>query len=591
MRLYSFEIFKALEDILCTKSDDSANIEEEEGNIARVSTSWLLCSIPSLSVFPAISSSVIELILKASVAELNAELFIAYISFITRHTSTAMIPNISLELAVIISQRFSFFKMACEMNQQHKDVMLASLLSMFRVTMDTHVQYGYQPPPDYKESELSILCLPTINDKCEIVIVTQFLEAIFLSLSLVHSSVGTVDSQFLLQLLLPDDSVLAGQALAMSTREHLPLVREKTFEFIICNENDILVSQLVQQFQPKQLCRFLFLYGVPCSNMDVVLGALDQTKVETGDTKAILYQIELHQLRGCTNGHLYSSFLKEKRHFPQSSTGHLTLKSLLASSRPQRKMSLFSPLQTRQVPPLASSLEEALDQVFIHCNYESIDRLLSFLLCLLTRNGSMSELQAVNGIITNVGKLLSRSPDDLNAILKERGICRLLYLLSRVVLLCCSDVARNNYVVILRKYVAVNPPSIVSTCLDILSPTAVRVPSYAQFVSDFSAKISSQTVLAPHLEKRLLSFASYAISNGLEQSYIELLLQLKENPLTKGILCDLIDIIDPELASPLVHAYLFSCTDISYLSEKLLHQVSLPILRNVLSKGLTNQIK
>ena len=91
--------------------------------------------------------------------------------------------------------------------------------------------------------------------------------------------------------------------------------------------------------------------------------------------------------------------------------------------------------------------------------------------------------------------------------------------------------------------------------------------------------------------KRLLSSASYAISNGLEQSYIELLLQLKENPLTKGVLCDLIDIIDPELASPLVHAYLFSCTDISYLSEKLLHQVSLPILCNVLSKGLTNQIK
>jgi integrator complex subunit 1 len=584
---------QALQDILSppkhgVSTEPEVEDDHESSAVQTSNTSWLLNLIPSIAVFPFISSSLIDLLIEASIIELNTELFMANILFITSHSVSDKIPDTSISIASIISRRFAFFKNAFNITS-HGHI-LSSMLDMFHLTLQAHIDASYELSSDHKDTDLCVLSLPSVNVQCEMVIVSQLLEACFLCLSLVASSSDMKSSDLLLQLLLPDDANNTAQVLAMSTRQPQPLIKEKTFEHILCNVNSVLVCKLVSHFQPRQLCRFVSLCGVSVVNMDVILGALDKVvQFEGGsDWKVLIDQIEVHHLRGCCNGRIYLSFLKTKHNLDVLPP--CSLPELLARPCPQRQPSLLSsPLVTSQRYTL-SHLEEASSQVLLDDKFNRIDELLFYLLNLLssgrnTKSLSLANKQVITHMVNDIRELLNKPLEIVQEMLKNHKICRLIYVLTLIVLRYNEGALLSSLLKCLQQMQIES--DIITICIEMLSPSSgLQLLSYSSLL-----KGGSLDQISSHLEENLLSLADHAINNGLQEQFIGSLLQLNDNQRSRGVMFDVIEIVDPELVYSCVHSYLFTHSNVKYLLEKFIHHVSMPVLHQALSNALDGNIK
>lgn len=585
------------------------DIKNEEGP----SSLWLLNHIPSLIVFPTISTQLVSSVLKACHHELNTHLFMSYLLFITTHSPRDNgLPLIGTELAVLLSRRFPFFKKAYR-SAHFPLQLLLSLLDLFQITLEATVKQDFQPPSSYPEADLIILSLPSLSDDCEIVVVTQFVDAIFLVLSLISpGSPLTSQGQSLLNALVPDsEQGKPAQALSMGTREPQQLARGHVLETLFINPNTDLTHRLIGILNEKQVCHLLSLYGVPLINMDLILHALDcmcdnDDFILYPDLKSLLGQVRRQHIRGCTSGHKFLSYLvtrQQKQQHPKHQELSTTSSSVSINKSTQDEEVPMSVCPTTITPTTVSllSIEEAVSIVF-----ESPDdpgsgpasqRLVLYLLSLLRDDHYLDDKGTDSsplGLIIN--KMSSISPSSLDPIFKQPYSWNLFHLIARS-LLKLSPPLTNAYLeaslsIIKATASGSKPRQILGSCVSLLTPQPLNIPSFSFSKGSHASKSPAIVIQSGHdLEETLLPFAHYSILKGSQDHFIDSLLKLRVRvPAVKGLLCDIAEVMDPELVlvSPLMHVSLFSLSeDVVYLLEKFLHHVSLATLQATLVKALS----
>lgn len=605
-------------------------------------SSWLLHSIPSLPVFPSVSSALIKSILTASHTELDIHLFVSYIQFITSYTPQDDIDT-GVDVAVLITQRFAFFKKAyltnigtVSNNSKWSDIFVG-LLVMFKRTLEAHVYNNYETSSVYKEEELTILSLPSISDDCEVLVVSQFIDAIFLIFSLLPSpsSFSQEVSDFF-ELLLPlGDQSKRAQILAMATREPRPLVKERVFEDIICNTNTDLVSRLVSALNYHQMKRYLSLYGVPVTNMDILLDALDKTDDRE---KGVLlgrgnvgHLIKIQHVRGCTKGHLFlSDLLKQEsdRHHGNNESNVTTnsvqemevdnniISTPLMTVIPQNDNTdrpVQSVLNINDTLSTVMSLDTNID------NTSAVRQLFSYILHAwanpIISDNNMTELvESFLVVLDQFISSLTRSSNTLlENIFKRPFMWRLFHFFTCFIIKRCPSYTqtyrerllsiKNHTTILLSKSSHVK--QIVSSCINIIDSPSTKSGSNKSSSSTFAKgspphKIASQMLqLGRHLEGTLIPYVYQSLLDGQHQQLIEILLlkidimlKFKSKPYALGLVYDLLQIIDPQLVSVSpnsLYGYLFSSSSgchTTHLLEKLLHEVSLSTLRVAIVKAL-----
>ncbi|XP_019853906.1 PREDICTED: integrator complex subunit 1-like [Amphimedon queenslandica] len=596
---------KSLQDILLPNSPPggSMDIKSEE----RPSSSWLLNHIPSLSVFPTISTQLVSSVLKACCHELNTHLFMSYLLFITTHSPRDnRLPLIGTELAVLLSRRFPFFKKAYQSAQSPLQLLL-SLLDLFQITLEAAVKQDFQPPSSYPEADLVILSLPSLSDDCEIVVVTQFVDAVFLVLSLMPpGSPLTSPGESLFNALLPDsEQGRPAQALSMGTREPQQLAKGHVLETLFINPNTDLTRRLISTLNEKQVCHLLSLYGVPLVNMDLVLYTLDQMCdnddfVLYPDVKSLLGQVRRQHIRGCTSGHKFLSYLATRQQKQQHPKYSSTTSSVSINKRTQDEEVPMSVCPTTATVSLLS-IEEAVSIVF-----ESPDdprsgpaaqRLVLYLLSLLRDDHYLDAKgtdSSVLGLIIN--KMSSISPSSLDPVFKQSYSWNLFHLIARSLLKLSPTLTKayleSSLSIIKATGSGSKPRQILGSCVALLTPQPLNIPSFSFNKGSHASKSPGIVIQPGHdLEETLLPFARYSILNGSQDHFIDSLLKLRARvPSVKGLLCDIAELMDPELVlvSPLMHVSLFSQSeDVVYLLEKFLHHVSLATLQATLVKALS----
>ena len=537
----------------------------------------------------------------------------SYLLFITTHTSKEEgLPVIVTDLSVLVSHRFPFFKKAY-VGSRDRFPLLLSLLDLFEVTLEAHIRHGFQPPSSHSEDSLAILSLPSISDDCEVVVVSDFIDAVFLSLSLVppgNSSIG--QTQSLLQTLLPrDDPGKQAQVLAMATREPQQLAKRRVLEAVFVNPNADLVHRLIGTLSPREVCHYLSMYGVPLVNMDIILRVLDESVDDEGllavlsDARSIASQVKRQHNRGCVNGHKFLSYLltrqqrQEQRGVQTKAKSNSVTEGSVAAAGGvvDAEMLAVSPSVQGAGPVLG--VEEAVSIVF-HSPAEPASapaarRLVSFLLTLLRDNHHLSdeETQLLSLFIKKL-RDHSSSANSLDSILKQSHSWHLFHLVSRVVLKTSPSLTREYLdsclSVIKAQSSNARARQVLGSCVSLLSPPSFSVPSFSTLARGSSSKVAGSIVQPGHdLEETLLPLARHSVLGESQQNFIEVLLKLRPRvPSVRGLTCDLIEVMDPELVlvSPLMHSTLFSSTDLTFLLEKFLHCVSLSTLQATLVKAL-----
>ena len=552
--------------------------------------SWLLQSIPSLTVFSSISQSLIKSIISACQVEMNADIFMAYLHFITTHVSQEMLHQVTTKLAFVISERYNFFGNAYEFS--HQDDAMIALLRMLRVTFDAYLHTEFQH--FHETNELLSLSLPIISCDCQVVVPAKFIEAIFIVLSLVDV-VCSGDSQHLINILLPSESKHMPQPCSLLSKEPLPLVKEEILHFVFCNADKKLVEMLISQFQPNQLyC--LMLYGVPQSNMDIVLANL---QVEA--TQAIIDQVEAQHLRGCISGHFYSSLVSDQRHSLDKN-----VKTVLSMGTIPRLVFSTAVVQTSHDIQSSLSMEEAFS-LFLSTNaVVSLRSVLTFLQYILSNyymKGTLTDLEknSVANLIESVQLLAADQLRKVESVFKDVFVWRLFYLLSHVVI-HCSDAndAYHEHLISLKNQMSDNRVDtlhqIMEACVHLRVPPSKKVVTVSYRLKDSLHKMLTDIMQnRVCVEENLLCFVRYYVLDALQEQGIHMLLKVKSNNTSlsvKGLICDLIEIIDPEIVSvsPLVHSCLFSVGDIMYLLEKSIHQASWSTFQKSLLRALSDAI-
>ena len=244
-------------------------------------------------------------------------------------------------------------------------------------------------------------------------------------------------------------------------------------------------------------------------------------------------------------------------------------------------------------------VEEAVSIVF-HSPAEPTSvpaarRLVSFLLTLLRDNHRLSdeETQLLSLFIKKL-RDHSSSANSLDSILKQSHSWHLFHLVSRVVLKTSPSLTREYLdsclSVIKAQSSNARARQVLGSCVSLLSPPSFSVPSFSTLARGSSSKVAGSIVQPGHdLEETLLPLARHSVLGESQQNFIEVLLKLRPRvPSVKGLICDLIEVMDPELVlvSPLMHSTLFSSTDLTFLLEKFLHCVSLSTLQATLVKAL-----
>lgn len=553
--------------------------------------SWLLQSIPSLTVFSSISHSLIKSIVSACQVEMNADIFMAYLDFITTHVSKEVIYEVTTELASVISDRYTFFGNAYQFS--HQDDAMIALLRMLRVTLDAFLHTEFQHFHETSEILLT-LSLPIISYDCQVTVPAKFIEAIFIVLSLVDV-VSSGDSQHLTSIFLPTESKHIPQACSLMSKEPLPLVKEEILQFVLCNADKKLVEILISQFQPNQVYSFM-LYGVPQSNMDIVLANL---KVEA--TQAISEQVEAQHLRGCVSGRFYSSFTSE-----QGDSLDYNVKNLLSVGTIPRIV--FSTAVAQGLHDVWSSLsmEEALSHFLSTNAVASLRSVLTFLQHILSNYHMMRTLtdlekDSVASLIEYIRLLAAGQLRKMEPVFKSVFLWRLFYLLSHVVM-HCSDAndAYHEHLIALKNQMSDNRVDtlhqIIESCVHLQVLPSKKVATVSNRLKDSLHKMLTDIMQnRVCVEENLLCFVRYCVLDALQEQGIHVLLKVKSNNTSlsaKGLICDLIEIIDPEIVSvsPLVHSCLFSVDDIMYLLEKSIHQASWSTFQKALLRALSDAI-
>ena len=585
-------------------------MKNEEGH----SSSWLLNHIPSLSVFPAISTQLVSSVLKACRHELNTHLFMSYILFITTHSPKDNgLPLIGTELAVLLSKRFPFFKKAYQSSHIPLQLLL-SLLDLFQNTLEAHIEQNFQPPSSYPEDDLVILSIPSLSDDCEIVVIAQFLDAVLLVLSLIPpGSPLTSPGQSLLTALLPDtDPGRRAQTLSMGTREPQQLAKGRVLETLFINPNTDLTRRLIGTLSHNQVCHLLSLYGVPLVNMDLILCTLDSVCdnddfILYPDAKCLQGQVKRQHIRGCTSGHKFLSYLatrqQKQQQYPkyqQSSTSVSINKSKQVDQDEEVPMSVC-PTTTAAVS--LPSVEEDVSIVFDSPNDPgsgpAAQRLVLYLLSLLRDDHYLGTTKGTDSHVLDliINKMSSISPSSLDPVFKQSYSWNLFHLTARVLLKLSPPLTKAYLESCLSIIKATpsgsKPRQILGSCVGLLTPQPFSIPSFSFSKGSHASKSPGIVIQSGHdLEETLLPFARTSILNGSQDHFIESLLKLRARvPSVKGLLCDIAELMDPELVlvSPLMHPTLFSqAEDVIYLLEKFLHHVSLATLQATLVKALSS---
>lgn len=552
--------------------------------------SWLLQSIPSLTVFSSISHSLIKSIVSACQVEMNADIFMAYLLFITTHVSKEMIYEVTTELAFVISERYIFFGNAYQFS--HQDDAMIALLRMLRVTLDAYLHSEFQH--FHKTSELLLtLSLPIISCDCHVTVPAKFIEAIFIVLSLVDV-VSSSDSQHLTSILLPSESKHMPQAFSLMSKESLPLVKEEILQFVLCNADKKLVEMLISQFQPNQLYSFM-LHGVPQSNMDIVLANL---QVEA--TQAIIDQVEAQHLRGCVSGHSYS-FISDQGHSLDKN-----VKNLLSVGPIPRIVFSTAVVQSMHDIRSSLSMEEALSQFLSTNAITSLRSVLTFLQHALSNYYMMRTLtdlekNSLASLIENIQLLAAGQLRKVQPVFKNVFLWRLFYLLSHVVM-HCSDAndAYHEHLIAFKNQMSDNRDDtlhqVIEACVHLQVLHSKKVATVSYRLKDSLHKMLTGIMQnRVCVEENLLCFVRYCVLDALQEHGIHLLLKVKSNNTSlsaSGLICDLIEIIDPEIVSvsPLVHSCLFSVDNIVYLLEKSIHQASWSTFQKSLLRALSDAV-
>ena len=190
-----------------------------------------------------------------------------------------------MQLSPIVCSRFSLLKTLS---------LDSSLLNIFRRYLDMFIHDKVPIPCDEYETEnLKVMCIPSVDKTCEIVIEWKFLNALWLLLSL---NTSFNDEQYLINMLLPVDTNLMVRVVAMVTRESHPILDNVSWKYIVCGQNINLVERLVGVVSQDML--YIHCFGISVPNMNIILAEI--TKRGMGCNDSLITLVKSNYLRGCS---------------------------------------------------------------------------------------------------------------------------------------------------------------------------------------------------------------------------------------------------------------------------------------------------
>ena len=355
---------------------DISDTEDEESLLGGREDEWLVRRLPSLPHFSAILPKISHLLLQACLVETNLRSLLSFILFITSHVPRELIFEFSIGISQIVVDRFSIikkvFKPLVHSGEEEKevrrgaDVMLGSLLSMLRDSLETAIQ-SQRMPQVSGSSDFVLVGFPSGK---KTILHTALIHATLLLLTCPPPSQRS-DFEFLMELWFPTGGQFP-EAYTVENKEETPVVSRAILPEMLCSQNARVMGLCLRDAGVSELCASVQQFGIPVANMQQILAHLDGVcEAEHDDSlaEAVENPVELAQftevqlIRGVSSGKLFLAFVRKLGNLPDDPVPSVS--ELLADGETQEvEMVPVSP-STQDMPDFTQLSSEKVEQVLL----------------------------------------------------------------------------------------------------------------------------------------------------------------------------------------------------------------------------------
>lgn len=356
---------------------DLSDTEDEDYALSEREDEWLMKKLPSLPHFSAILPKISHLLLQACLVETNLKSLLSFLLFLTSHIPRELIFEFSIGISQIVVDRFSIIKKVFQpqwsgderRGKKGADVMLGSLLSMLRGSMEMAIQSQR---------------MPQISGSCDFLVVgfPSGKKAIFHS-ALIHATLllltcpppsQSADFDYLMDLWFPAGGQYP-EAYTVENKEDTPLITKAILPHMLCSENKGVLGLSLQCAETAQLCASIEQFGIPVANMEQILKHLDglyeagkdSLLEEVIDKPFQLAQfIEVQLMRGVSSGRAFLALVRKIGNLPEEPVA--SIPDIIGNNEAQEVDMLPVPPSTSEagdLPQLSSEkMEQLLSQYF-----------------------------------------------------------------------------------------------------------------------------------------------------------------------------------------------------------------------------------
>ena len=320
-----FTLLQALNEILVPgknesskKSRESHSEDTEDEDHPLKSGDWLLNTLPNLTHFAVILPQIYPLLIKACLMETNLLCLQNYLLFLTQYTPQEKPYESAINISNIIVDRFEVVKKLFRSNTSNGNIVLGSLLGMFRNALEKAI-YSQSAPQFSSSAEFLLINFTKVGKKA--IIHTALIQAAYLLLScdLPHGS-DPSDFKYLLEMWCPLPERDRPEAYTVESKEATSLPPALILCQLLFSTNSTVLEVTIQASNPSQLYQFVQQFGCPLQNTQKVLQVLDGMcddhdasnelrRCIDNPAQAVSF-VEVHLLRGTENGRVFLSFLQ-----------------------------------------------------------------------------------------------------------------------------------------------------------------------------------------------------------------------------------------------------------------------------------------